>query len=77
MLTPRTELEGVPLDISEIDLLETAHSVQHTRLLVYDKSLDDIVGVLHLRDLYKALGHSSGRLNLKTLLRTRPHRAGG
>jgi CBS domain containing-hemolysin-like protein len=54
LMTPRTEVQGVPVTASISDAIDAALAVRHTRLVVYDKSLDDIVGTLHLRDLLRA-----------------------
>ena len=53
LLTPRTELDAVPVGITLPELLARAGSVTHSRLPVYEGSLDQIVGVLYLRDLFR------------------------
>lgn len=54
LMTPRTELASVPVD-SEIDAaVEVAVAKGHNRLVVYDGTIDNIIGVVHLRDLIGA-----------------------
>ena len=69
LMTPRTELDAVPLTISWEELLRRAAASTHSRLLVYDSSPDDVVGALYLRDLFKLLGGSSHAFDLRALLR--------
>jgi Mg2+/Co2+ transporter CorB len=53
-MTPRGQIEGIDLeeDIEDIQLaISTAH---HTRLVVYEGSLDKVVGILHVRKFLNA-----------------------
>jgi CBS domain containing-hemolysin-like protein len=69
LMTPRTELEAVPRTASLDDLLAQAAAGTHSRLIVYDGSRDNIVGVLHVRDLFKALRLPAEAFDLAALLR--------
>ena len=69
LLTPRTELDAVPLDIERADLVKQAQTCGHTRLIVYAGSLDDIVGVVHVRDVLAALDQPESAFQLTALLR--------
>jgi CBS domain containing-hemolysin-like protein len=60
LMTPRTEVEGVPLGISPDVLLERLSATSHHRLPVFEESLDTIVGVLNVMDCYRALIASDG-----------------
>ncbi len=51
VMTPRTEVVGVPVDIGIDDLIEVIRTGGHSRLPVYDTSIDSIVGVLLVKDL--------------------------
>jgi CBS domain containing-hemolysin-like protein len=55
LLTPRTEIEAVPADISLPELTARAARATHSRLPVYEGSLDQIVGIVYLRDLFRIL----------------------
>jgi CBS domain containing-hemolysin-like protein len=46
IMTPRTDMVSMPLSCSWSEALEFAVKVGHTRIPVYDKNRDDIVGVL-------------------------------
>jgi CBS domain containing-hemolysin-like protein len=68
LMTPRTELEAVPLTSTLPALLERARTSPHGRWLVYDGSLDDVVGVLHVRSLFGVLGTEPMTFDLRALL---------
>ena len=48
---PRVDIRAVPLDAPLKDVLAMAMDHGHSRLPVYEGSLDKIVGVVHVRDL--------------------------
>ncbi len=51
LMTPRPKIDAVPVTISAEALLEKMVASPHTRLPVYDGNLDNIIGVVHLKDL--------------------------
>lgn len=51
LMTPRTRVAAVPADLKGPELLERARASGFTRLPVYEKTLDEIVGILNVRDL--------------------------
>jgi putative hemolysin len=69
LMAPRTEVDGVPLSSSLEDLLVRARTTTHSRLLVYEGSLDNVVGMLHVRDLFNVLDQPSDGFDLRALLR--------
>jgi putative hemolysin len=69
LMTPRTEVEAVPVTATMDDVLARAFATTHTRLLVYDGSLDHVLGVLHVRDLLKVIRASPEPFNLRALVR--------
>lgn len=50
-MTPRTELTAVTFDSTLADFLKLSLEEGHSRIPVYEKNLDDIKGVLYLKDL--------------------------
>jgi len=56
IMVPRNELVGIDLDDSVADILEQLTHCQHTRLVVYRESIDNIVGMLHVRRVLRILG---------------------
>jgi len=51
IMTPRTEVVRVSLRINYDDLLGVIRDNGYSRVPVYDKGIDDIVGILHVKDL--------------------------
>jgi putative hemolysin len=69
LMTPRTEIEGVPVTATLTDLIATAAVGSHSRLLVYQQSLDDVLGALHVRDLFRVMDRPAETVTAQTLLR--------
>ncbi|MDT8421662.1 MAG: hemolysin family protein [Desulfuromonadales bacterium] len=51
VMLPRTEVVGIARSASFQDTLEIVRSSGHSRFPVYDESLDNIVGVIHSKDV--------------------------
>ncbi len=51
VMTPRTDMISIPKTFSWQEVVEFVVEVGHTRIPVYDKNRDDIVGVLVTKDL--------------------------
>jgi magnesium and cobalt exporter, CNNM family len=69
LLTPRTELEAVPVTSTLPELLGRTRTVRHSRLPVYEDSLDHVLGVLYLRDLFRFLGGDAPHFDLRAVIR--------
>jgi CBS domain containing-hemolysin-like protein len=70
VMVPRPDVVAVPVDLPVQEVLALVLSNPFTRYPVFEEELDDIVGVLHVRDLFSAL-HERGleSTNLRTILR--------
>ncbi len=55
VMTPRVEMSSVPVDATSEALCEAFVESKHARLPVYRDSVDHIVGILHIRDLFEAI----------------------
>ena len=55
IMTPRTDMHMLPLDLSWDELLRDVIGFGHTRIPVFDATRDDIVGVLYAKDLLPEL----------------------
>ena len=51
VMVPRADIIAVPREISLGELMKAFESAGHSRLVVYDETLDDAVGMVHIRDL--------------------------
>ena len=56
ILTHRMGLEAIPADASSEQIARAFSESKFSRLLVYDGSIDHVVGVVHLKDFYTGSG---------------------
>ena len=56
ILTPRVDLEGVPVTATKEHIADVFSKTRYSRLLVYDGTIDSIVGVIHQKDFYVGTG---------------------
>lgn len=67
VMVPRVEMQGIPLQMKLSELTGLLRSQPHTRIPVYNGSLDDIVGIAHLKDLVRFEAELSTQLADGTL----------
>ena len=68
IMVPRADITAMPEDYT---LEQAIHFIQkdgHSRYPVYRESLDDIVGMVHIKDVFAAVG-KAGPFDLKAILR--------
>ena len=51
IMTPRTRMFSLQGDVEIFDAADVIHKSGHSRIPVYGENLDDIVGILHVRDI--------------------------
>ena len=56
ILTHRVDLEAVSIDTTKEEIANIFTSTRFSRLLVYEDSIDNIVGVIHQKDFYVKTG---------------------
>ncbi|MFI5317370.1 MAG: hemolysin family protein [Myxococcota bacterium] len=71
IMVPRAEIVCFPIDMNPAELLEKVMEERYTRVLIYEGSIDAIIGVVHLKDLVKLQSGGGGDLHqiLKPVLR--------
>ncbi len=71
IMIPRVDMTIVPIDSSYEDLLKVYMEVPYTRIPVYEDSRDNIIGILHVKDLffYKATHKDIDDFNLREIIR--------
>ena len=62
IMTHRTEIAGISLDSKFGEVLRIVADEQYTRFPVYDQSIDDIIGVMHSKDLLQFIERILGNL---------------
>ena len=69
VMIQRRDMVGVPSESSLDDLLEMAESSPHSRFPVYEESLDNVVGVVHIKDLLRAARRDHNAFDLYATMR--------
>jgi CBS domain containing-hemolysin-like protein len=59
-MVPRVRTAGIPIGASDTLLREILHQHRHTRYPVYEASLDQIIGTVHIKDLLGMLRSGTG-----------------
>ncbi len=54
IMIPRSEVDGIDFDEPVEDILTFLRRTQYTRIPVWEGSIDNVVGILHVRDLMQA-----------------------
>ncbi|HEX5504994.1 MAG TPA: hemolysin family protein [Thermomicrobiales bacterium] len=75
VMTPRTEIEAVPLTIGLPELARVAAHGRHSRLPLYEQDLDHIVGAVHAKDVLRVLEEGTTApetFDVRALARTVP-----
>jgi Mg2+/Co2+ transporter CorB len=60
IMVPRSEVYGIDLDDSDEEILRIIQGSSHTRLPVWREDINDIVGVLHMRNISRILNTPQG-----------------
>jgi putative hemolysin len=69
IMTTRPDVIALPADASLTQIKRAIEESRHSRIPVYDQSLDHIVGILHARDLIKLLGEPAPKISLRDMIR--------
>lgn len=75
VMVPRSDISAVSEDISLSILQKIILQDGHTRTLVYSENLDNIIGFVHIKDLFEIIANKKS-FNLRNILRqpiTCPH----
>ncbi|MBY0362838.1 MAG: CBS domain-containing protein, partial [Phreatobacter sp.] len=73
---PRADIMAVQKDVSLADLMQAFEDAGHTRLVVFDDTLDDPVGMVHIKDLVKHLFAEAKKATRKRRARASEAEAG-
>jgi len=68
IMIPRTEVVGIEVSTSFDSALEIAQQARHSRFPVFEGSLDEVVGVIHSKDILKYV-HRPEEFSLRDLSR--------
>jgi CBS domain containing-hemolysin-like protein len=69
VMVPRTEVVGVPADISLDDLSAFVAREGRSRFPVYNGTIDDIVGIVYVKDIFRVLRRRSAAFDVRKITR--------
>jgi CBS domain containing-hemolysin-like protein len=69
VMRPRVDIKAVPADMPPMDALDVVLREGHSRIPVYEESIDRIVGVLYDKDLFRYIRESQPDMTLRELAR--------
>ena len=61
IMIPRTEISSAPVNSTLADVIDLVKEHGHTRIPIYDDTIDRIVGLLHAKDLLKLWGEEPSK----------------
>ncbi|HEV8516288.1 MAG TPA: hemolysin family protein [Candidatus Limnocylindrales bacterium] len=70
VMVPRVDIVAVPVDVSLAELVDTFVQQGHSRIPVYEGSIDQVVGVLYAKDLLPYLKGPDEPPDIRSLMRT-------
>lgn len=69
IMTPRTSMASVDIEDAESDLKEIIKNITYSRIPVYEDSIDDIIGVLHIKELAHKIIEDDRDLKIRDILK--------
>jgi CBS domain containing-hemolysin-like protein len=73
VMTPRLDMTAVPKDAAIDEAIETCVQSDHERIPVYEGNLDNIIGVVTLRDLIRQKHYGEGDVDLTDVVQPTLH----
>ena len=73
VMTPRLDMTAVPKDATVEEAIEECVQADHERVPVYEGNLDNIIGVVNIRDLVRARYYGEGEPELEEVVRPTLH----
>ncbi|MFC1855633.1 hemolysin family protein [Thermodesulfobacteriota bacterium] len=68
-MTPRTEIAALEKSSTIEDVLRIANTEKYSRIPIYEENIDNVVGILYLRDLLKYWGGKSESITIMDICR--------
>jgi CBS domain containing-hemolysin-like protein len=69
VMITRTEMACITVDATVRELLDTIIACGHSRIPVYEESIDNIIGLLYAKDLLKQWGTDEKSLTVRDIMR--------
>jgi CBS domain containing-hemolysin-like protein len=69
VMVPRADIKAVPIDMSLHELRTMMQVDGHSRMPVYREDLDDVIGMVHIKDIVPFLGCEDKEFKLENVVR--------
>jgi putative hemolysin len=69
VMTPRVDIDAMPVKSDPAEVIKLIEDTGHSRIPLYEESDDQIVGIIHAKDLLLAMVNANGKVNLRALMR--------
>ena len=69
IMIPRTDMVALPKETTVAEAISTFEENGHSRIPVFDGSLDNVIGTLHIKDLIKSLSSGETQISVQELAR--------
>jgi len=69
VMIPRTEMVALPLSTTLKEIISLIAEQPYSRLPVFRNGPDDVVGILHVKDLFKPMAHPDAPFDLQSIVR--------
>ena len=69
VMTPRVDMDAVSIKSDPKDVIAVIQRSGHSRIPLYEETDDQIVGIIHAKDLLMATLQNGGKVNLRSLMR--------
>lgn len=68
VMTARVDMEAIDIDDSFEDICSFLEETPYSRIPVYQDSVDNIIGILHLNHFFRAMVEKKGSVDIRSLL---------
>ncbi|MCE9558558.1 MAG: hemolysin family protein [Armatimonadetes bacterium] len=69
VMTPRIDLDAVPVETEVEDIMRIIRETGHSRIPIYEGTDDQIIGIIHAKDLLHLKLEPGQKMNIRTLTR--------
>lgn len=69
LMTPRLDITAVEADVGTEELIRAINESGHSRLPVYDDNIDNIIGILHAKDILKNIPDGRLQASVREMMR--------
>lgn len=69
VMTPRVDLDAMPVRSDPAEIVRVMQETGHTRIPLYEGTDDQIVGIIHAKDLLMAMVSQGDKVKIRSLLR--------